>query len=92
MVDIIIRELSNIPHNTSGMVTLVDVDNDEVAPNGTHEIFFFSCSIPPKTRFLSLQTHKFPLLLCFRHHQLQWKKQAKLITCREDRTCCARHH
>ena len=40
-MDIIIRELSNIPHNTSGIVTLVDVDSDEVAPNGTHEIFVF---------------------------------------------------
>eukprot|EP01032_Pedospumella_encystans_P007599 gene7599-9100_t len=35
MVDIIIRELSNIPHNTSGLVTLVDVDSDEAALNGT---------------------------------------------------------
>jgi len=34
MVDIIIRELSNIPHNTSGLVTLVDVDNDESANDG----------------------------------------------------------
>ena len=30
MVDIIIRELSNIPHNTSGLLTLVDVEKDEM--------------------------------------------------------------
>lgn len=28
-MDIIIRELSNIPHNTSGLLTLVDVEKDE---------------------------------------------------------------
>lgn len=31
MVDIIIRELSNIPHNTSGLLTLGDVESDETA-------------------------------------------------------------
>lgn len=41
MVDIIVRELCNIPHNTSGIVNLTDIDNYNNCSGitGTHHSF-----------------------------------------------------